>query len=163
MDIDTLLTVIFVVVIILFQLFGAIAGRLIKKNKSEPDKPDGVLQTLKTRVSKEIQTAMDQVAAAQGKSDRPVQTKEIPAQTRSAPRSPVKKQKPPPAVSIREEEELIDQIRKDLMEADVTEAANEVRRTERRPASAMTSYTGADLRRAVIWAEILGPPVALKD
>ncbi len=153
-NIDTIITVVFVAVIILFNVFGTIFSRLIKRGQAGSDKTartapaEGLFQTLKSRVSNEIQVAMDQVAVP--KTARPASPK-------------AQKPKPPPAVPSREEDALIDDIRQELMREDVVAEAPEARKREGGLALADLSFSGRDLRRAVIWSEILAPPLALRE
>ena len=69
MDADTLISILFVGVIILFQLFGTVFGRLLKQGKSakgeKAAKAGGLLKTLTERINREIQIAMEQAAKAQ--------------------------------------------------------------------------------------------------
>lgn len=197
MDVDTLFTVIFVVVIILFQAFGVVAGRLVKKGRAVPDKsakPGGLIGVLASRVNREIQAARQQAAAARtgpagqnGSLDALLQTgqagRDIFAELNA--RLPVG-EKPMPRVEKTEgwsdakraarlravaqeatlpaaddaavaEQAVIEEIRKGRLD----NAAGKNAATE--PVAPEDGYAAADLRRAVVWAEILAPPVALRE
>lgn len=181
---DTLITVAFVAVIILFQVFGAVAGRLLKRGQSGPEEkaPEagGVLKTLVTRVSREIQMAMEQAAANQGKAPpaeypepeglsasgkqqqdrRQTAVSRLPGERPTRIRPIVKKPAAPAAVEpAPEEQSLIDDIRQELLNDAVREMEID---DGSAPAASPAGYAASDLRQAVIWSEILAPPVALR-
>ncbi|MEW6077642.1 MAG: hypothetical protein AB1724_07520 [Thermodesulfobacteriota bacterium] len=213
MDMDTLITVVFVAVIIAFQLFGSIAGRLLKQGRSAPgqsEKKEGLL----TRVGREIQRAMEEAAAKQreashddappdrvreeektvvdeGPGKKPAPATRRPAPRRTAPtrpaikkperrtpavsapsvaRSVVRKQEKPAAVeSVQEDKALMADIRQGLLEAAAPDkpGVSPAMTGQDGPALAGiepgNGYEADDLRRAVVWSEILAPPVALRE
>ncbi len=164
-NLDTLFTVVFVVVIVLFQLFGVVLSRLAKKGGSgqgKAAKSDGLVQVFK-KLGREIQTAMEQQTHAGGSwpQEQP-EKKETFVQT-GKPRQPPfpvyeNAGTPPPAVPPRTaDEDLIADIRQGVLKE--VEDNTAVTQTE----TTLMAYRVSDLRRAVIWAEILGPPKALRE
>lgn len=171
-DIDTIVTVVFVAIIIVFNVFGTILSRLVKGKKTGANKKgraakaDGILQTLKSRVTDEIQTAMEQVAVAQGKQGataRPAQTPVQPGRPLRSTEGVKKTAGSTPAISNREEAALIDQIRQEMLGDEDFQETRKAEMVESDPVPAAGGYAVTDLRRALIWSEILAPPLALRD
>ena len=210
-DTDTLITVAFVAVIIAFQLFGSVAGRLLKQNRTAPGKPANK-EGLLTRINREIKLAMEEAAAKQRGDSReeappdrvreealadkgrpekkaaPVIRRPAPGQTpstrpavkraavKAAPsvaRPDVKKKEKSAAASAAAEDKaLISEIRQGILESAAVAAvekpgAGHAITVEDSHASAGIEsgpgYEAGDLQRAVVWSEILAPPVALRD
>lgn len=193
MDMETVLSIAFVAVIILFQVFGAVFSRLIKRGQAASEKPakaGGLIKTLASRVNRELQQALQQAAAARAGQDK--QNGDIAAlfQSQTADRTlsgdgrdrPPAGKKPPgrpktaaghsaagPSVRhqaaggpvaidpILDDEDLINEIRQGLFEEEA------LKTDESMPVAPKPGYAVADLRRAVIWSEILAPPLALRE
>jgi hypothetical protein len=175
MNKDTLFTIVFVVIIILFQLFGSVLSRLVKRDRQTSGKTGGtggagrVLQTLKSRVSREIQMAMEQAAASRKGAEWTNIAEKTPARPRKASLSqaPMKRGVPGKpatgAVASSEEEDLINEIRQGLLAEDEDVSTPVVKEDEGVVTELKAGYTVEELRQAVIWTEIFAPPLALRD
>ena len=175
MDKDTLFTIVFVFIIIMFQLFGSVLSRLVKRDRQSSAKAAGsggagrVLQTLKSRVSREIQMAMEQAAASRKGAEWTNIAEKTPVRPREASLSqaPLKRgvpgKSPTAAVPVSEEEDLINEIRQGLLAEDEDVSTPVVKEDEGVVTELKAGYTVEELRQAVIWTEIFAPPLALRD
>ena len=173
MDKDTLFTIVFVVIIIVFQLFGSVLSRLVKRDRQSSANAAGsggagrVLQTLKSRVGKEIQMAMEQAAASRKGAEWTNIAEKPPARPRktalsqAASKRGVSGKPATAAVPLSEEEDLINEIRQGLLAEDKDVPV--VKKDEAVFTELKAGYTVEELRQAVIWTEIFAPPLALRD
>jgi hypothetical protein len=147
MDFDNIIPIIIVLVYIISSILKA---KSLKEGKS-PEKPSG-LKKMFNNIAAQAREAMDEQV--------PVEQKgrggwdELIVEEAQPPVRPIKKRikkKAPPLVS--QEKAAERGIRKTEQISEVQENKHYVSR----------KYNVRDLKKAVVWSEILGPPVALRD
>ncbi len=183
MDLETIISIAFVAVIILFQVFGALAGRLLNRRKAEGAKPPagggrlkGLVERVRTELQETVRAAGEARREAPGSAGEKTTTPRLDAgQTtpppfrgeRSAERRPAAVADGQPTAARAEtsawsgaaEAAVQDEIARDAIGAKAGEKTGETALTG--PAADFPD-SAAGLRQAILWSEILAPPLALR-
>lgn len=207
MDIDTLITVLFIVVIIVFQIFGTIIKKIGRGTSDQQNKKGGkkgILQSIVNQIKEQVELAQyPQSPPADGPKTRiapgweNLMPQEDQAPTPSHTKKDIdyedryeaddetgysRKQTAPSYAFSADTDQDIDDIEKiaEILRADneTDRALDNLRDSPAVPGmppaikpaptspaipSVKKRHTARDLRQAIVWSELLAPPVALRE